>query len=134
MWIYNYLFFKGYQLAVRSRNFNDMPVLGAIVFVVLCIMFNIFTVFLLLEGLGLTDLSFNKEYKLPFAIGLVLVILFYYLYKGRYKKVLEKHEQQERVRGIRLYPVLVFIIYYGISFGLMLLAGLYKNGDWIFVK
>ena len=134
MMIYNYLFFKGYQLAVRSRNFDDMPVLGAIVFVVLCIMFNIFTVFLLLEGLGWADVSFKKEYKFPFALGLVLVILFYYLYKKRYKKVLERYEQQERVRGIGWHPVLVFIMYYGISFGLMLLAGLYKNGDWIFAK
>jgi hypothetical protein len=109
-------------------------ILGAIVFVVLCVIFNIFTVFLLLEGLGLEDVSFNKEYKLPFAIGIVLVILFYYLYKGRYKRVLAKHGQLERVRGIGLYPVLVFIMYYVVSFGLMLLAGLYKNGDWIIAK
>ena len=111
-----------------------MPVLGAIVFVVLCIMFNIFAVFFLLEGLAWADVSFEKEYKLPFAIGLVLVILFYYLYKGRYRRVLEKHEQQECVRGMGLHPVLVLIIYYGISFGLVLLAGLYKNGHWIFAK
>jgi uncharacterized protein YacL len=132
MKVYNYLFFKGYQLAVRSRNFDDMPVLGAIVFVVLCIMFNIFTVFFLLEGLGWTDVSFEKKYKLPFVLGLVIVILLYYLFKKRYIKILEKYEQQERVHGIGLHPVLVFIMYYGISFGLMLLAGLYKNGDWIF--
>lgn len=134
MRIYNYLFFKGYQLAVRSRNFDGMLVFGAISFVVLCIMFNIFTVFLLLEGLGWVAVSFEKEYKFPFILGLVLVILFYYLYKERYKKILERCEQKERVRGIALHPVLVFIMYYGINFGLMLLAGLYKNGDWIFAK
>ncbi|WP_285010111.1 hypothetical protein [Pedobacter faecalis] len=111
-----------------------MPVLGAIVFVVVCVMFNIFTVLLFLEALGWADVSFNKEYKLPFAIGLVLVILFYYSYKGRYKRILEKHEKQERVRGAGLHPVLAFVVYYGISFGLMLLAGLYKNGDLIFAK
>jgi hypothetical protein len=134
MMIYNYLFFKGYQLAVRSRNFDDMPVLGAIIFVVSCVMFNIFTVFLLLEGSGWAEGSFKKEYKFSFSLGLTLTVLFYYLYQGRYKKVLERYEQKERARGIGVHPVLIFVIYYGISFGLMLLAGIYKNGDWIFNK
>lgn len=75
-----------------------------------------------------------KEFKLTFTIGLVLVILLYYLYKGKYKRVLEKCEQYERVHGIGLHPVLVFIIYYGLSFVVMLLAGLYKNGHWIFAR
>lgn len=134
MKIYNYLFFKGYQMAIRSRNFDGIPVLGAIFFVVMCIMFNIFTVFLFLEGLGLVDVSFKNEYKLPFAFGLVLMILFYYLYKERYREVLKRYEQKEKARDKGLHPILVFVIYYGISFGLMLLAGLYKNGDWIFSK
>lgn len=76
MMIYDYLFFKGYQLAVRSRNFDGMEVLGAIMFVIPCIMLNIFTVFLLLEALGWAEVSFEKEYKFPFVLGIVLTTLF----------------------------------------------------------
>lgn len=132
MRIYNYLFFKGYQLAIRSRNFNDLPTLGAIMFVVVCVMFNIFTVFLLLEGLGVINMSFEREYKFPFTLGLVLALLAYYFYQGRYKQILKKYEDRERSHGLAWHPLAVFILYYGISFSLMLLAGLYKNGDWIF--
>ncbi|MFN3998062.1 hypothetical protein [Algoriphagus sp.] len=109
-----------------------MPALGGIIFVVACVMFNIFTISLLLEGFGIIDISFKKEYKYPFALVLVLVILLYYLLNCRYKSIVQKYEGKERESGKGIHPVFVIVIYYGISFGLMLLAGLFKNKDWIF--
>jgi hypothetical protein len=132
MRVYDYLFFKSYQLAVRSKNFDDMPVLGGIIFVVACLMFNIFTISLVLESFGLIDISFNKEYKYPFALILVLVVLMYYLLNGRYRNVIKKYEERERELGKGIHPVFVIILYYGISFGLGIIAALFKNGDWIF--
>ena len=99
MSVYNYLFYKSYQLAVRSKNFDDMPVLGAIIFVVACVMFNIFTISLILEGLGVIDISFKKEYKFPFSIVLVLIILMYYRHKDRYNNIIKKYENRERELG-----------------------------------
>jgi hypothetical protein len=121
-------------MAHRSRNFDEFPAFGGVMYVAMCMMFNIFAVFMLLDGLGWFNVSFEKEYKFPFTFGLILIILFYYLYKKRYKKIIAKYEQQERSRDIRLHPLVVFFIYYGISFGILLLAGLYKNGDWIFAN
>lgn len=132
MSLYNYLFYKSYQLAVRSKNFDDMPVLGAIIFVVACVMFNIFSISLVLEGLGVIDISFKKEYKFPFSIVLVLIILMYYRHKDRYKNIIKKYENREREMGQGTHPVIVIIFYSIISFAVMLLAGLFKNGDWIF--
>lgn len=133
MIVYNYLFYKSYILAKRSRNFDDMPVLGGIIFVVACVMFNIFTIAQVLEGLGVMDVEFKERYKFPFALILVGIMLGYYLFKGRYKIIIEKYEQSKRGKP-QLHPIFVIIIYYGISFGLLLLAGLYKNQDWIFVR
>lgn len=131
MRIYNYLFYKTYLLSKRSGNFDDVPVLGGLLFVLPCIMFNIFTVFMLLDAWGVnTGIEFKKEYKYVFTFSLLLLLLLYYLYKGRYKRIIEKFEQKEK--GISLRPIFVIIIYYAISFGLLLLAGLYKNQDWIF--
>jgi hypothetical protein len=56
----------------------------------------------------------------------------YYLFNGRYKNIIIKYEDSARKSGKGVHPILVIIAYYGISFGLMLLAGLFKNGGWIF--
>lgn len=131
MRIYNYLFYKTYLLSKRSGNFDDVPVLGGLLFVLPCLMFNIFTAFMLLDAWGLnTGIEFKKEYKYIFTFSLLVFLLLYYLYKGRYKKIIEKFEQKKK--GISIHPIIVIIIYYGISFGLLLLAGMYKNHDWIF--
>jgi len=133
MRIYNYLFYKTYLLAQHSKNFEDIPALGGLLFVAPCLMFNIFTVFGLLDAWDVnTGIVFRKEYKYIFSISLVVILLLYYLYKGRYKRIIEKFEQKKK--GISIHPIIVIIIYYGISFGLLLLAGMYKNHDWIFAQ
>jgi hypothetical protein len=133
MRIYNLLFYKSYQLSKRSGNFDDVPVLGGITFVVACLMFNIFTFFMLLDGLGIgNSVTFNKKYKYVFSLLLVVSLFGYYLYNNRYKKILERLEKKESdfIKG--LHPIIVIAVYYILSFGLLLLAGLYKNHDWIF--
>lgn len=131
MKIYNYLFYKTYLLTQRSKNFEDMPALGGLLFVAACLMFNIFTVFGLLDAWGVnTGIEYQKEYKFIFSVSLVVFLLLYYLYKGRYKRIIEKFEQKKK--GISMHPIIVIIVYYGISFGLLLFAGMYKNHDWIF--
>jgi len=134
MRIYNYLFYKTYVLALRSKNFDDIPALGGLIFVVLCVIFNIFTLAFLFEGLGIIDdVSFKKEYKYVFSLALVLLLLWYYMYKGRYKKIVSYYEQKNKGES-QLHPIIVIIIYYGISFGLGMLAAMYKNHDWIFAQ
>lgn len=133
MKIYNYLFYKTYLLTQRSGNFDDAPALGGLVFVVTCLMFNIFSIALFLEGIGFLDgYPFKEKYKFPFVFGLLILVLIYYLYKGRYKKIVEHYEQKKD--GIKLRPIFVVIIYYGISIFLMFLAATFKNHDWIFAK
>ena len=130
MRIYNYLYYKTYLLAQRSKNFDDIPVLGGMLFVIPCFMFNIFTFFLILEGLGInTGTELKKEYKYVFSLSVFVLLIFYYSYKGRYKKVVESFELKKK--GKQLHPVFVIIIYYGISF-VCFLAGLYIKHVWIF--
>lgn len=112
MRIYHYLFFKSYQLAQRSKNFDDMPVLGGTMFVVACVMLNLFALSFILEGFGLINLSFAKNYKLVFALGLLLAPLFYYKQGGRYKRIIQHYEDQERQKGKGIHPIVIFIIYF----------------------
>jgi len=133
MRIYNYLFYKSYLLAQRSRNFDDIPVLGGLIFVAACVMFNIFAISFLLVGAGLIDVDFEEKYKYPFSFGLIGILLFYYLYKGKYKRIVAKNSARSK-HGLQIHPILVIIFYYVISFLIMLVAGMYKNNDWIFSK
>ena len=67
--IYDYLFFKSYQLGKRSRNFEDIPVLAAVIWVGACFMFNIFTVAISLEVFGYSgSFIFDKKYKYIFVV------------------------------------------------------------------
>jgi len=95
MKIYNYLFYKSYQLAIKSRNFDDMPVLGGIIFLVLCLMFNLFTIMLTLEGFGLIDINLDEKYKYLFSLALMLTVLFYYLQGNRYERIIEHYHKME---------------------------------------
>lgn len=132
MCIYNLLFYKTYLLAIKSGNFDDCPVLGGIMFVVLCVMFNIFTIFAFIEGLGVkTGITFSKEYKYPFCLSLLVFLLFYYLYKGKYKKIIEYYEQKEGLVK-QLHPVVIVLIYLLLSVSLLFLAAAFKNNVWIF--
>jgi hypothetical protein len=131
MKIYNYLFYKTYLLSKRSKNFDDIPALGGLLFVAPCFMFNVFTVLGLFDAWGVrTGIELKKEYKFIFSISLVVFLLLYYLYKERYKRIIEKFEQKKI--GLSIHPIIVIVMYYGISFGLLLLAALYKNQDLIF--
>lgn len=134
MCIYDYLFYKTYLLAQRSKNFDDIPALGGSVYVIVCLMLNIFTVYIFIEGLGIeTGLEFKKEYKYPFSLGLVILVLVYYQYKGRYKKIVEHYETKNRGK-VQIHPIIVIILYYGISGILIFLAGMFKNHTWIFAR
>jgi len=134
MWIYNYLFYKSFVAAKKSKNFEDIPVLGGLMFLVLCIEFNFFTVLGFLEGLGVNTFDeYILKYKWFFAFGLLGLLLFYYSYKSRYKKII-KYYDDRKDKMIQIPAFIVIIIYYLGSFGLLLLAGLYKNRDWIFAN
>ncbi|MFN6379727.1 MAG: hypothetical protein ACK4WD_10645 [Flavobacteriales bacterium] len=131
--IYDYLFFKSYQLGKRSRNFEDIPVLAGVIWVGACFMFNIYTIAMLAEALGYSGgFVFEKKYKYIFSLGLVLLLIFYYSYKGRYKTIIERYEEKERMKGKGIHPVLVITFYYVASFLIGMLTAMFKNGDGVF--
>jgi hypothetical protein len=134
MRIYDYLFYKTFVLAKRSGNFDDAPALGGIVFVIGCAMMNVFAIVMFLAGLGVNvGFAFEEKYKYPFSIGLVALIYFYYSHKGRYKRIVGRYEAKAGGRK-KIHPLIVAFLYVAASFGLLLLAGLFRNGDWIFAR
>jgi len=134
--IYDYLFFKSYQLAKRSKNFDDAPVLGGIWGVIPCFMFTLFTVMFLIDGFFKSHLSnstaFIKQFKYIFAGLLICALLLYFRRNQRWKKIIARYEDKEAKSRVRIHAIVVLVITYVFSFVLLLLAGMYKNGDGIF--
>jgi hypothetical protein len=131
--IYDYLFYKSYQLGKWSRNFEDIPVLAGVMWVSMCFMFNVFTITFILEGLGyLNSVIFDTQYKFIYSLALILLLIFYYTYKGRYKRIIEKYEEKASIKGKGIHPVIVIALYYVISFALGTLAAMYKRHYGIF--
>jgi len=136
--VYNYLFYKGYQLAQKSKNWEDTPILFAVMVIGWCFILNVATIFFLLEGvynrnLGIGNVisSLNKHRYL-FASVLSLLILIYYTYGSRWRRIIAKYEAKEKERGRNIHPAIVVIAAYVLSFVLGMLSAMYKNGDGLF--
>ncbi|MEZ5045777.1 MAG: hypothetical protein R2831_02180 [Chitinophagaceae bacterium] len=136
--IYDYLFYKGHQLAKKSKNWEDTPMLFSIMIISWCIILNLGTLLFLIEGLNNKGvefggiISFLNNYRYIFGGVVVLLIWLYYAYKGRWKRVVAKYESREKERTRNIHPVIVVIAAYVVSFLLGMFAAMYKNGDGIF--
>lgn len=132
MRIYNHLFYQSFLLAKRSGNFKDIPVLGGVLLVSLCAMFNISSIVFVIEGIfGSVDFEFKREYIFLLAFIWVIFLLIYYSYKGRYKKIVEYYEEKE-INKTSIHPIFICLIYYVLSACFLLIAGNFRNHTWIF--
>ncbi len=136
--LYDYIFYKGYQLAKKSKNWNDTPVLFATIILAWCIILNTAALLFFLMGLAGRNAEiesifpFLNTYRYPFAVVMLLSLWFYYSYGGRWKRIIDNHEMKKNKSGIRIHPAIVIISAYVGSFLLVLIAGMYKNQDGIF--
>ncbi|NBW37249.1 MAG: hypothetical protein EBR30_19970 [Cytophagia bacterium] len=97
-------------------------------------MFNIGSLIFLFQGLGLIKEAnyFPKETRLIGALIFAGIVSGYYLINGRYQTIYSKLKSQYIEPPKTWYSIIVVLTYYLLSFGLLLLTGLYKNHDWIF--
>lgn len=130
--IYNYLLYKTYKLAKLVKNDDDDAIWLGIMIVGSCLVFNVATIILLIDGIGLIKYSgFDNKYRYIIGALMTLGVGLYYFRKKRYKKILKEYESKERgKKSIHpLVPVLVFCV---VSILSLMFAAMYKNGDGIF--
>lgn len=81
----------------------------------------------------LTDQNFfPKETRFIGALVFLALVSGYYLYNKRYLKIYDAFKRKEAEPIKTWKAILIIVTYYLISCGVLLLAGLYKNKDWIF--
>ena len=130
--MYNYLFYHGYSLAIKSNSNRDTPLLVPVMLILMWLILNLFTLSLFLEGLDISYFQFRREDKFIWVIMFTSLIFFYYLYGKRYRRILKYYQAKNQHSPKIWYSILIVSLYYIISFLLCLLAGLYKNEDLIF--
>jgi len=128
MFIYDYLFLHGYLLALRSRSNRDTPFFIPLMLVMLCAIMHLFTISMLFNGMKINAVVFKSEARLYWVIFLMLTIAIIYLYKDRYKKIVINERRHPPI----WLSIIIVMVYYLVSAGLMLLSALFKNKDWIF--
>jgi hypothetical protein len=134
--VYDYLFYKSYQLAKKSKNWEDTPVLLGIMIVGSGFLFNIFTVKMLVDIIVSNNNSYNVDLgniKYLIAVALFLLLLFYYTYRERWKIIVAKYEIRENGKNV-MHPIFPVLIYLLISLVFIFLVGMYKHNYWIFSK
>jgi len=111
-----------------------MPMLITIPIIALCFMFNVGAVIFILQGSSIiSDVNFfPKSGKIAGGLLFICCIAGYYLYKHRYKEIYESYKLKCNRPFSVWRSIIIVVAYYLVSFGILLLAGLYKNHDWIF--
>lgn len=133
MMLYNHLFLHCYFLALKSKSNKDMPFFIPFMFVLLCFIMHLFTITLFISGVTNTESFFKSEHRYYWVVIFMILITVSYLYKGRYKNILAKAKLNKAKKSIWSSVFIVLLYYFG-SAGMMLLAALYKNKDWIFAQ
>lgn len=121
-----------YELALRSKSNREMPMFITISVINLCFMFNVFSVALILEGLGLATDLFPKETRFIGVLVFLGIVSLYYLIGNRYKKIYENYLVKRKRSPSTLKATLIVIVYYTVSGAILFVSALYKNKDWIF--
>lgn len=124
MLLYNYLFYKGYELGMKTKSFGDIPVFGSVLIVGIWIILNLESILLLLSHFfHISHLPINRYIG---AFVTVNALLIYYLYKGHGRKIVERYDQLNHP----IYRVSPFIAVFGaltLATFILIFVGSYVN-------
>lgn len=123
MKFYDFLFYAGYKQGIKSRNYDDIPILGGILSVSFCLMMNFITLLVVIHRLfGINFFEFDKIGIIIFAIIWVALLYYYYNYKERHRRIIEKIERKkDYIRFYNMPYLLVIFMYIGIAISIFAL-------------
>jgi uncharacterized membrane protein YfcA len=125
--IYDRLFFHAYNISSKSKSNKDMPIFWPLMVVMACFIFNIYTLFFLLDGLQVMTTPDTEGLEWFLVLLILGLLALYFLWNKKYKKIATSRPFPKRWQSA-LFIAAFFII----SFLLALLAGMYKNHDGVF--
>lgn len=130
--IYDYLFYKSCQLAKKSRNWRDTPLLHSVMIVGSGLVFNLGTILFLFQffsGVSILDSAHLDSWKYFYAFILCAFVYFYYSYKDRGKKIILKYDKKYENNLKKNHPAIPIIFYFLLSHLFLFLSAMLRNGD-----
>jgi len=119
--IYDYIFFKSYQLGVKSKNFEGTPVLSGLMWLAPVLLFNALALNSLISYMfKIKYVHHSRNYG--FIIAIVLFIALSLYYRRRFARIIDKYEAAEREKGKSMHPLIVVISSFIISLCIMFAA------------
>lgn len=121
MIFYNFLFYKGVELGIKTRNYADTPLLGGLSITAPTLAFNLISIWMALDVFDIYTVSFSINKYLG-SVLFLSILTFYYGFKSRYKVIIEKFDRKRQKGNIYdLHPALIIVPTLLISAGLMFL-------------
>ena len=120
--MFHYLYYKLYQATLKG-SLNDIAEYASSIYFGGLITLNIFVILGFLAKLKLMSFPFSNKYEVGISMVICIVFsLIYFLYKKRYKKIVEKYlkeDRKKRVRGniiVSVYVVISFLSIFAVAF------------------
>ncbi len=110
MRIYNYIFFKIYQIL---SVFDESPTFGTIIVMCWLFLFNTFTIVDLIIRNKLVSSLFNDYSTIPYTILIIIMHFLYFHHKERYAQIVEEYEKESK--KLSIYGTLSVILYIVLS-------------------
>jgi len=112
--IYDYIFYKSYQLGTRKGKEDEAPISLGLLWVIPILGMNLFA----LQNVIYYFLKIPRSYHgrgYAYLVGIILFVLCFFYYRNRYKQIVDKYKAIEERRGRSIHPLIVL-------YGLLILS------------
>lgn len=134
MKIFELLFYCSYKLGEKSGNFNDDPIFGVLMGLIVPFVLMEMSVLSFLEGIIKVKLIYQNpgnRYS-PFNIIISVITLFflyfYYRYKKRHLQIAKKYDQKNYSVW---FLILILVAYFITSILLLIVSSEFQKREWI---
>lgn len=128
--IFDHLYYQGYRLR-KIRNDDLASIRASDGFVLMSVFYTIGAIVFIIEGvIRFWGYSFGEAWLIPIIILAIPVFLYYR--KERREEIYRKYLNKAKDKKINVHPLVTLILYHVLAFGLILLAGFFRNRDWTF--
>lgn len=122
MKIYDHLFYYGYELGLRSKNYRDIPYIISISLTSACFGLNLLTLISFLSKIIGIGFTYDNNFKYVFGIPFTIVSFVYYMHKKKYLKIYSRQRKLRKRPRSSIKTLCILFAYFVTSISFMILV------------